>query len=379
MAATPSPSKDSLTPPPPSTALLPRIKESNVKEIETRGVHVYGWGLRTWHWVTAGCIVTLAITGYLIGSPLPSIGGEASDHFMFGTVRFIHFSAGQILAVAFLLRLLIAVTGGYGMAHWYPRVEPPIPVGPDFKVAGTPEQIERGRYLVSFSCGGCHSQKQDFNPPLSGGTDMSVDIPIPIGAVIVGNLTPDGPLKDYTDAQLFRTIRHGVNRDGKKLAFMSNLTIREFSDADIEAVIAYLRSQPPANHPERGGDRLNFIAMVMFGAGMFPAYQPGERSIAAPPAGATPEYGRYVATLGDCRGCHGGDMTGGPPGPGPVGPNPRPYVSGLTFDQFRQMLRTGVRPNSIKLAALMPWQAAARMTDDDLLAIYTYLRAPVSK
>jgi Ni/Fe-hydrogenase 1 B-type cytochrome subunit len=124
MSATPSSSNDSL--PPPSQQLLPRIKESHVKEIETRGVHVYGWGLRTWHWLTAGCIVALVITGYLIGSPLPSIGGEASDHFMFGTVRFIHFAAGQVLAVAFLLRLLIAVTGNpLHREIFAPRIDKP--------------------------------------------------------------------------------------------------------------------------------------------------------------------------------------------------------------------------------------------------------------
>src|SRR5512140_856714 len=98
--------------PPSSRAILPRIAESRVREVETRGVKVYGWGLRTWHWATAGCIVALAITGYLIGSPPPSIGGEASDHFMFGTIRFIHFGAGMVLAVAFLFRILLAFAGG---------------------------------------------------------------------------------------------------------------------------------------------------------------------------------------------------------------------------------------------------------------------------
>lgn len=126
MSATPA--SEELPPPPPSipTALRPRIAESRVKEIEVRGVHVYGWGLRAWHWLTAGCIVILAITGYLIGSPLPSIGGEASDHFMFGTVRFIHFAAGQVLAVAFLLRILIAIVGGpLHREIFAPRVDRP--------------------------------------------------------------------------------------------------------------------------------------------------------------------------------------------------------------------------------------------------------------
>jgi Ni/Fe-hydrogenase 1 B-type cytochrome subunit len=111
---------------PPSSAVLPRIEESGVAEIETRGVHVYGWGLRTWHWVTTACILALAITGYLIGSPLPSIGGEASEHFAFGTIRFIHFGAGMVLAVGFLFRILLALVGGpLHREIFMPRVDKP--------------------------------------------------------------------------------------------------------------------------------------------------------------------------------------------------------------------------------------------------------------
>lgn len=113
-------------PPPSSQAILPRIRESRVREIETRGVHVYGWGLRTWHWVTAGCIVMLSITGFFIGTPPLSIGGEASEHFMFGTIRFLHFSAGLTLAVAFLYRILLAITGrALHREIFMPRVDKP--------------------------------------------------------------------------------------------------------------------------------------------------------------------------------------------------------------------------------------------------------------
>jgi Ni/Fe-hydrogenase 1 B-type cytochrome subunit len=95
----------SVEPPKPSTALLPRMEEARVHEIETRGVHVYNWGVRAWHWLTVGCLFALGITGYLIGSPLPSVGGEASENFGFGYVRFIHFAAGMVLAVGFLWRV----------------------------------------------------------------------------------------------------------------------------------------------------------------------------------------------------------------------------------------------------------------------------------
>jgi Ni/Fe-hydrogenase 1 B-type cytochrome subunit len=74
-------------------------------------VYVWHAPTRLWHWVMALCMVVLAVTGYLIGSPLPSIGGEAYDHFMLGYIRFAHFAAAYIFAVAFLVRLLYLFIG----------------------------------------------------------------------------------------------------------------------------------------------------------------------------------------------------------------------------------------------------------------------------
>lgn len=278
--------------------------------------------------------------------------------------------------VATLLIAAIAGLGLAGMLSYYPTINPPVPVANDWKVESTPEQLARGQYIVSFSCAGCHSQKGDFQPPLIGGSDFAKEIPMPIGSIVASNIASDGQIKDYTDAQLFRAIRHGVRSDGSKLAFMSNLAIREFSDDDTKAVIAYLRAQPPANNPSKGGDSLNYLATMLFGAGMFPPYAPGQQTIAALPQGETPDYGKYVATLGDCRGCHGSNMTGMPEGPtGPGAPNPRPFVATLSLDQFKQMMRTGVRPNGTPLE--MPWQVASKMTDSDLAAVYAYLKAEV--
>jgi len=112
--------------PPPSTAILPRIVEAHAREIPTRGVYVYGPLVRAWHWLSALCIVALGVTGFLIGAPLPSIGGEASDHFLFGTVRFVHFAAGLSLAVGFLLRVGLAIVGGPLLREIFlPRIDKP--------------------------------------------------------------------------------------------------------------------------------------------------------------------------------------------------------------------------------------------------------------
>jgi Ni/Fe-hydrogenase 1 B-type cytochrome subunit len=76
-------------------------------------VYVYEAPVRLWHWVNFLCMVVLCITGYLIASPLPSVGGEASSHFVMGYIRFAHFAAGQVLAIGFLARILWAFAGNH--------------------------------------------------------------------------------------------------------------------------------------------------------------------------------------------------------------------------------------------------------------------------
>lgn len=86
-------------------------------------VYVYEAPLRLWHWVNALCIVVLCVTGYLIGKPLPSVGGEASNHFIFGYIRLFHFAAGQILMAAFVYRLAWAFLGNH---HAHQLFLPPV-------------------------------------------------------------------------------------------------------------------------------------------------------------------------------------------------------------------------------------------------------------
>lgn len=74
-------------------------------------VYVYQAPVRIWHWINAAALVALALTGYLIGSPLPTLSGEASDHFLMGYIRFVHFAAGYILVIGFLGRIYWAFVG----------------------------------------------------------------------------------------------------------------------------------------------------------------------------------------------------------------------------------------------------------------------------
>lgn len=274
-----------------------------------------------------------------------------------------------------LLTLVFAALSFWGIKGMMTVYSPKVEAASDLKVDATPEQIARGEYIVNLGCVGCHGVDEAL--PLKGGWNMAADEGFGfMGQATTENLTPGGKLAGYTDGEIFRTIRYGVDKDGNLLLMMSSLSYRELSDADIEAVIAYLRSQPAETNDVPTGDKLNFLGMVIMGSGMFPMPAPVPSSIEAPPAGATPEYGKYVATLGDCRGCHGTDMMGTPASSfGPAVPNPRPFVGSLTLEEFIQTMRTGVRPDGTPFTDAMPWQSAAHMTDDDLAALYAYLKA----
>src|SRR5512134_3742687 len=76
-------------------------------------VYIYEAPIRIWHWINALAITVLAITGYFIGSPLPSVPGEASANFLMGYIRFVHFSAGYVLAIGLIGRLYWAVVGNH--------------------------------------------------------------------------------------------------------------------------------------------------------------------------------------------------------------------------------------------------------------------------
>ena len=73
--------------------------------------YVWQAPVRIWHWVMALAMVVLWVTGYFIGTPLPSVPGEASDSFLMGYIRFAHFAAGYVFAIAFLGRLYWAIVG----------------------------------------------------------------------------------------------------------------------------------------------------------------------------------------------------------------------------------------------------------------------------
>jgi Ni/Fe-hydrogenase 1 B-type cytochrome subunit len=78
-----------------------------------KSIYVYEAPVRLWHWINALSIIVLCVTGYFIGRPLPTMPGEASDHFLMGYIRFAHFSAGYILAIGLLGRIYWAIAGNH--------------------------------------------------------------------------------------------------------------------------------------------------------------------------------------------------------------------------------------------------------------------------
>lgn len=76
-------------------------------------LYVFEAPVRVWHWTHAFSITVLAISGYFIANPLPSLGGEASNHFLMGTIRMTHFIAAYVFIVGFLVRLYWAAVGNH--------------------------------------------------------------------------------------------------------------------------------------------------------------------------------------------------------------------------------------------------------------------------
>lgn len=89
-------------------------------------VYVYEAPVRIWHWLHAISIAVLCVTGYFIANPLPSLSGEASSHFLMGNIRLIHFIAGYVFTIAFLVRMYWAIVGNtYSRELFIPKIWKP--------------------------------------------------------------------------------------------------------------------------------------------------------------------------------------------------------------------------------------------------------------
>lgn len=76
-----------------------------------RWMYIWSWPIRATHWVVVLALVVLVITGFYIGRPFFMTTGEASEHYLMGTVRFWHFAAAAVLVAAGIIRVYWLLAG----------------------------------------------------------------------------------------------------------------------------------------------------------------------------------------------------------------------------------------------------------------------------
>lgn len=82
-------------------------------------VRVYVWQLpvRITHWLIAGSILVLSVTGFYVGHPFVGVPGPAADRFVMGTMKVVHFYAAIVFTLAVAVRILWMFTGNH-YARW---------------------------------------------------------------------------------------------------------------------------------------------------------------------------------------------------------------------------------------------------------------------
>jgi len=294
--------------------------------------------------------------------------------------------------------LLVVVAGGavFVATRQNLHFDPPYP---NVTASSDPAVIERGHYIVrdAAPCAACHgdpSQRDAYKTgadvPLVGGFVFD----IPPGKFYTRNLTPDSAtgLGGVSDKAIARALRYGVGHDGR--ALLPFMEMQGLADDDRRAVVSYLRTQPPV-HNAVPPHHYNVLGKVVRATMLSKPVGPSAPPLAQAPHGASVETGHYlVESVALCWSCHTerSQMTGAFTGPryggtkgfkevvdtarswSPPNITSDPETGRLgkmNEDQFVARFRQGrLIPGSP-----MPWQAFARMSDDDLRAIYRYLKS----
>jgi mono/diheme cytochrome c family protein len=306
------------------------------------------------------------------------------------------------LKVVAAVVLLVLLGAGGGLAYLnvaYPKVGPP----PSIQVEATPDKVARGRYLANHVavCIDCHSDRDWtlFSGPIIPGTegrggfrfDRNFGFP---GVFYSKNITP-AALGEWTDGEILRAMTSGVSRDGSPFfPVMPYPSYRLMAQDDAEAIVAYLRTLTPIPHevPESRADfPMNFILRTIPQPAS-PVERPDPSNVA--------EYGKYVATIAGCADCHtpatpdgqkipGLEYAGGMEFRTPWGvvralnltPDDETGLGGWDREFFVKRFkaygtpegrREPVEPGAFN--TVMPWTMYADMTEEDLAAIYEFLR-----
>lgn len=308
--------------------------------------------------------------------------------------------------------IVVVLLGAWLVVNVFmPRQRPPV----DVTVELTPELIERGTYLAEqvLLCNDCHSER-DWSiyggppvRPFGAGRECMTRATETIGVRVsegqgnfpgvlcIRNITPDpeSGVGNWTDGEIIRAMREGVDHEGKGLfPIMPYFIYRSISDRDAAAVVAYMRNLDPvrAERPERD---LDFPMSTLIQ--LFP--EPLDGPVAHPDESDPVAYGEYLATIARCGFCHtprqgqgkdgvpGKEFAGGVPfvlgARETPSKNLTPHETGIgtwTKEAFiARFKRFGDRRAVATLEdnTLMNWSAYARMTEEDLGAIYEFLRS----
>jgi mono/diheme cytochrome c family protein len=299
--------------------------------------------------------------------------------------------------IALLVLLAAAITATIG---WRPFIGPRARPLTDRTFASTPERLDRGRYLVRSvtGCLICHSDVDTgVGVPTEAAMNGGGKVWAPEGTpwLVAPNLTADRETGagGWSDDAIARAVREGIGHDGRALfPIMPYQNYRGMSDEDLASVIVYIRSLPAVRRalprtevPFPPGPLINGVP------------EPLDAPVPQPDLSDPVRRGEYLVRLGSCADCHtpmdaqgarlpGMDFAGGfvlQDSRGQVASaNLTPDPSGIPYyteELFFTAMRTGA-VISRKLNDIMPWWALRNQTDEDLRAIFAYLKTlkPVS-
>jgi mono/diheme cytochrome c family protein len=269
-------------------------------------------------------------------------------------------------------------------------LKPAVNVRPltDYKFERSAARLARGRYLVNgigecFACHGPFDLNAPGWPPIRGKEGSGFKF----ASWVAPNLTPESETGagTWTDDMLARAIREGIAHDGHFLdpTIMPYEFYRSMSDEDLASIIVYLRSLPPIRNalaPMKPRD--DIVAPYAI-----PIYAP----VPKPDVSTPVKRGAYLVQLGACQWCHtlrdenrvplpGLEFAGGVQHEGSFADassaNLTPDPSGISYydeAQFLKTMRTG-KVGARKISSIMPWWFFGQMNDDDLKAVFAYLR-----
>jgi|SRR5579863_8932347 len=294
--------------------------------------------------------------------------------------------------LAFLAIVALAITFTIG---WRPIIGPRSRALTDRKFEATPERLARGRYLANAvsGCIYCHSEhdwKAEGDPLIEGKLGAGEVFPLTglPGTVVAPNITPDPATGagTWTDDQLARAIREGIGHDDRTLfPLMPYEHFRHMADEDLASVVVYIRSLAAVQNPL---PRTEIVFPVKYLIRNAP--QPVTSPVPPVDSSDLVERGAYLVQISGCSDCHTPQQRGEPlPGmafaggfelKGPFGTvtsaNITPDPTGISYyneNIFVQAMRTG-KVGARTLNPIMPWIMLRNMTDDDLKAMFAYLR-----